>query len=93
MQRLTLSSAIERNNEILATAIDGEFVMMSIDTGKYYGLNSVGSRIWELIAQPTSVESVCKTLLGEFSVEKQKCEKEVLDILQQMFQKNLVVVK
>ena len=58
--------------------------MLSIERGEYYGLNEVGSRIWELIEEPVSVSSVCGSILEEFDVDRPKCEKTVLEYLNQL---------
>ena len=46
---LNLDSIIKRNPEMVSSDMDGETVMMSMENGEYYGLDPIGSRIWELI--------------------------------------------
>ena len=52
--------------------------MMSIEAGRYYGLNAVGSRIWELLDTPMSVAGLCRRILEEFEVDGPTCETAVL---------------
>ncbi len=66
--------------------------LMSIRNGAYYGMDPVGSRVWELIAQPIRVSDVCESLLGEFEVERSKCEEQVLAFLLQLADAELLVV-
>ena len=54
-----------------------EVVMMSINAGCYYGLNSVGSRIWQLLESPQSLSQLCHQILDEFDVDAPTCEAEV----------------
>lgn len=64
--------------------------LLSIKNGAYYGMDPVGSRVWELIAQPVRTSAVCETLLGEFNVEKSVCERQVLTFLQQLADADLL---
>ena len=64
--------------------------LLSIKNGAYYGMDPVGSRVWELIAQPVTASAVCETLLREFNVEKDTCERQVLAFLQQLADADLL---
>ena len=52
---------LTRAEGLVSSEIDGEVVMMSVDQGKYFGINSVGSRIWSLLESPVSVKEMCQT--------------------------------
>ncbi len=68
-------------------------VTMSIENGMYYGMNAVASRIWELIPEPKSISEVCDTLLDEYQVDPEQCEKEVLALVSQLNDEGLIVVQ
>ncbi len=40
---------IQRKSDLLFNEIDGEVVMLSVENSEYYGMDKVGSRIWELL--------------------------------------------
>ena len=56
---LEMQNLVRRNPEIVHSDMDGETVMMSVSEGNYYGLNGVGSQIWELLEQEMSVAAIC----------------------------------
>ncbi|RPH33404.1 MAG: lasso peptide biosynthesis PqqD family chaperone [Bacteroidales bacterium] len=87
-----LSSAIKRNPELVSTDVDGEKVMMSVENGEYFGLDPVGSRIWELIENPIRIESLINLLLEEFDVSREQCENDSFEFLNELLEKNLLVV-
>jgi hypothetical protein len=89
---LSLTSIVRQSDEQVAADMDGEVALMSIETGKYYCLNSTGSRIWRLIDQPRRVAEVCAMLLCEFDVEPQRCESELLGHLAQLLEEKLIEV-
>lgn len=75
-----------------ATDMDGEIVMMDIDRGKYYGFNSVGSRIWELIENPLAVRELYSVLLKEFDVDTKTCEEAVFEFLNRLTDEELISI-
>ncbi len=85
-------SVVKRNPELVSTDVDGEKVMMSIDNGEYFGLDSVGSRIWDLIEDPVSVESLVNLLIDEFDVSKEQCEIDTLEFLNELLEKKLLLI-
>jgi len=72
--------------------MDGETVMMSIESGEYFGLNSVGSRMWELIENPIKVNTLIELLLDEFDVSLEQCEAETMEFLNHLYEKKLLII-
>jgi hypothetical protein len=81
----------QRNKDLLASNLDEDLVMLSVQTGKYYGVNSVGRRIWELLAVPMSVSQICDQLLKEYEVSRERCEQEVFSFLNELEAQGLLL--
>ena len=79
-----------RNQQIIDGELDNNQVMMHLDKGKYYGLNPVGKRIWELLETPCSFEEIIEILLGEFSVNRDICISEVQDFLDKSIKYDII---
>lgn len=90
MSALNLDSNIVRNPDLVATEMDGELVMMSIDQGEYYGLNRVAARIWELLDAATTVEQLCQRLTQEFEISPDQCQTEVLAFADELLAQGLI---
>ena len=86
------SVVVQAEGDWLANEIDSDTVLVSIEQGKYYGMEKVGGRIWELIAQPRTVLDVCEALLEEFDVSRKTCQQDALAFLDQLAEENLVKV-
>jgi hypothetical protein len=92
--RLTGQTTIVRKADgLLSTRVDGELVAMSIDKGLCYGLNAPGVRIWDLIAEPCSLDRVCSQLLAEFDVDEAVCRRQVTALVAAMAAEGLVEVR
>jgi hypothetical protein len=85
-------SVISKNPQIISSKMDEEVVMMSVEKGNYYGLNRVGSEIWEKLTEPLTVGSLCDKLMQEFDVEKEQCEREVITYLEKLVSEGLILV-
>lgn len=81
-----------RNKQIIDGELDNNQVMMHLEKGKYYGLNPVGKRIWDMIEEPKSFEEITQTLLAEFNVTPEQCDQEVKAFLE-MAEKNEIIIK
>ena len=84
---------VVRSTEPITAAIDDEIVMLSPDEGAYFGLNAVGSSIWQLIGVPRTVSSLCLALVREYDVDRQTCYAEVVSFLDQLERAGLVEVR
>ena len=90
---ITPESMAVQVDDIVASDIDGEKVMMSIVNGKYYGLEPVGSRIWEMIGEPVKVSALIDALLGLYDVDRETCERDVLAFLNELNKAGIVRVR
>jgi len=75
---------------MVTSTLDGEIVMMSVDNGEYYGLDEIGTRIWELLEKPIVIDNLINCLTNEFEVDRQECEQDTLDFLEDMFSRKLI---
>jgi hypothetical protein len=79
-----------RSDGIIEAEIQNEIVALSIEKGTCYGLNLVGSRIWRLLADPIRINDICARLLAEYKVEPGVCERQVLDLLEELRAEGLI---
>lgn len=84
------STIVIRSREILASKLEGQTVMMNIQKGAYYGLESLESAIWEMLEAPISVADLCDKLQQEFDVDAETCSADVIEFLNEMVAESLV---
>ncbi len=76
---ITPETKLIRNGDILHAPVGTEeTLMMSVKAGRYYGLDAVASRIWELLETPKTVAQLCAQICQEFEIDAQTCEADVL---------------
>ncbi|MCC6802500.1 MAG: lasso peptide biosynthesis PqqD family chaperone [Anaerolineae bacterium] len=86
------STRVMATNQQVAADMMGEAVILNTDSGIYFGLNGVGTRIWELVQQPITVQAVQQTILDEYEVDAERCEQDVHRLLGKLLDAGLVEV-
>ena len=71
--------------------IDGEAVIINLDTGNYYSLVDVGSFIWGLVEKGASASDVQNVILQTYQGDEQDIDRGVQELLTQLQQENLIV--
>ncbi len=89
---ITTQSTVLQNKKLFVSDMNGEKVMLSIDSGKYYNLGEIGGKIWELLADEISVKQLVQTLVFHYNVEQSECEEQVLSFLENLRREGLVEI-
>ena len=89
---ISVSSVVVATSGQISTDLGGEAVILSLESGQYYSLNDVGTLIWDLVQEPKAVLDVRDAILEEYEIEPERCEKELLEILQDLATEGLIEV-
>lgn len=88
---LNLKSKIKRKEEnLLASPLADEIVMMNVKTGDYLSLNSVATSIWNLLEHPVSGEEICQKLILEYNIDEETCLTETTKFLTRLQEEDLI---
>lgn len=92
--KLTTETVLVASQEQVSADLSSDgsanVVILGLKDGMYFELNEVGARVWNLIQQPRSVQSVVAELLQEYDVAAEKCEADVLSLAEDMATRGLV---
>lgn len=92
MPKLTLQSTISAAKEQVSCELDGEMVILNLEDGVYYGLNRIGSRVWNLIQEPRMIATIRDLLLAEYEVDAARCEHDLFVLLENLAGAQLVEI-
>jgi hypothetical protein len=90
---ISLRATVGAISEQVSTRLDDETVLLELKKGTYYGLNAVGSLIWEMVQQPQSIEALCSAVVEQFNVEPETCKRDVLRLIEEMQVAGLVEIR
>jgi len=77
----------------ISCGLGAEAAILQMDSGKYYSLNPVGARVWQLLASPKPVSELLATLLAEYEVPADRCRADLLALLQKLQTAGLIEVR
>ena len=80
------------NENVVSRELEGEAVILNLESGVYFGLNEVGTRIWALIQQHGSLRKVLEAALQEYEVAPQVLENDLLQLIEQLQARGLVIL-
>lgn len=80
------------HDDALFRELNGEAVILQLDSGTYFGLDEVGTRIWQLIEEHGAFGKVLEAMLAEYDVDRMRCEADLSDLLDQLREKQLIRV-
>lgn len=80
-------------SDVAFEVLDGEAVVLNLQTGIYFSLNEVGTRIWQLLEEHERVEPVIEAMLAEYEVEREVLEADVSRLVSELSEKGLLVVE
>lgn len=92
-RKISPESVVSQIDDIVASDIDDEKVMMSIEKGEYFGLDPIGSRVWELIENPVRVSALIDELLLKYDADRETCEDDVLAFLRELHEAGIVRIE
>jgi len=75
---------------MIAADMDGDLVMLSIERGAYYGIAGVGTRAWELLERPQTVDELCTAICAEYEVDEATCRADLVGFVDDLLEKGLV---
>ena len=89
---ISTSSVVVAAQDQVSSDLGEEVVILQLRNGVYYGLDEVGARIWDLIQEPRTVNEIRDLLLDEYDVEPERCERDLLALLEELVAEGLVEV-
>jgi hypothetical protein len=90
---LSLHSVVVATAEQVSCALGDESAILNMKNSVYYGMNAVGTRVWNLLGEPKTIVQLRDTLLDEYEVEPTRCERDLLQLLEQLRAEGLIEVR
>jgi hypothetical protein len=92
MAELSLDCRIAISEDAVFRELDGEAVILQLESGVFFGLDPVGTRLWQLIDTHGQLGAVLSVALQEFDAAPEVLERDLLRLVSELEEKQLVVV-
>lgn len=91
-QHISNRSIVKRSPNHVATDMAGETVVLDMTSGMYYGMDAVAGTIWNFLDEPRTIEEIQATVLAEYEIDPESCERDVMTFLEALKSAGLVEV-
>ena len=85
-----LTDKVTIPKEVMARQVGEETVILDLASGTYFGLDTVGARIWQLMTEGKTLLEVCVTMLAEYEATREDIERDVLSLAEELHAKQLI---
>ena len=85
-----LYQSLRISDEAITQEVGGETVILDMKGEKYFGLDAVGTRIWQLIQEKDNLNSAVSIMLNEFDVEESVLKDDIRDLVSRLMEEGLV---
>jgi hypothetical protein len=90
MKAIQPSTRLQQNENILKQEAAGTVVLLDVEDGRYYSLEDVGSRAWDLCDGTRTVAEIASLLEAEFDAPAKTILNDLLELLTDMANENLL---
>jgi hypothetical protein len=86
----TSKGTISIPDSVLIRELQGESVLLNLDTESYFGLDDVGTRMWAALTASPSIDAAYEVLLSEYEVEPERLRADLHDFIDKLAELGLV---
>lgn len=88
---MKLTDRLSASSDVIAREVGGETILLDLASGNYFGLDPVGTRVWQLIEEEgCTLGEACDVLVGEYDVAHAELEKDLLALAENMADQQLI---
>jgi len=70
--------------------VQGEAVLLQLDSGEYFGLDAIATRMWQLIVEKGELNGVAEVMSEEFDVDPSVLSRDINDVVEELVAKRLL---
>ena len=89
---ISFSDRVKVPDEVLISNLQGESVMLNLDSERYFGLDAVGTRILSVLTNSDSIEAAYQELLKEYNVDGPVLRQDLLELVENLVKQGLVQI-
>ncbi len=90
--KVSFDTRISVSTDLLVSKVSDEMVILNYSNETYYGLNRIGSRVWDSLTKGNSILDIYEIFRSDFKVPKEKLLRDILNLVEQLLKQGLVTV-
>ena len=87
---MDLQEKVEISPQVIAREVGDELVILELAGASYFGLDAVGTRIWQLLREGKNPAEVCEVMVDEYDVSREEFERDIIILLEELVSRELI---
>ena len=87
---MDLPEKVEISPQVIANKVGDELVILDLAGGSYFGLDAVGTRIWQLLREGKDPAEACEVMMNEYDVSREELERDIIKLLEELSTRELI---
>ena len=89
---ISFESRVRIPQDVMVSQLDGESVLLKLQSECYFGLDEIGTRIWDLLLSSDSIQSAYEAILAEYDVDPDQFRADLTELLDSLVQQGLIEI-
>ncbi len=89
----SFSSCVRAPEHVMISEIDGEAVLLNLQSETYFGLDRVGGRMWDAMTKAGSVDAALESLKGVYDVDERELRQDLADLVGTLLAHGLLEIR
>lgn len=89
---MTIQDQVRVSEQVVVRRVGDDTVLLNLKSRTYFGLNPVGGRIWELIAEKGTLQAVLEKMADEYEATPEELQQDILRLVEELRENGLVEV-
>jgi hypothetical protein len=90
---MNLNQTITLSPDVISQEVSGETVLLDLESEHYFGLDEVGTRIWQLAKETDDLNAIYQTLLAEYDVAENRLQQDLDNLLAEISSLGLITLE
>jgi hypothetical protein len=90
---LSFNSIVVASPEQVSCPLGDESAILNLKNSVYYGMNPVGTHVWNLLKQPRKIADLRDAIVEEYDVDTDRCGRDMLELLEKLRGEGLIEVR
>lgn len=93
LSSISFSDRVRIPDDVLISNLQDEFVILNLNSERYFGLDDVGTRMLTVLSTSSSIEAAYELLLDEYQVDGQMLRQDLTSLIENLLQQGLVTIE
>jgi hypothetical protein len=90
---MDIHSRVVVNENVFSQEVDGEIVLLDMESENYFGLDEIGAAFWQLLQSHEILQDVLERLLEMYDVEEAVLQKDLESFVKRLDENGLVRIE